>query len=332
MAFGSTQNCKVIGIFCLANSKLEHLEVCSSSVKSNIPIPLLRKTTSTSSKQVQPEDFPNLSLVIDEFQVTVSYEKISWSSTWSNVKVNHNKIENKSEISVDEIAVNDDKGNVVIHEFKWNRRNQAAILATWSHISVQSSVETLDSINFVRMKYFDMYQGTFKRRYMEDTTLIIEISGGTFESTLSNVALHVQQIISKVGQLEQGGNNFYLDNFHLDFDKEQNEVAGTVANIGMALCEESLSIVFEWCSSFLSMKQNNSSSSSSKFNSVKWGLRSQSIQVDFTLENNLSCQLVVESSKSKGQGSLKGIGCKGLSLVLKEPSDSEEISIIAVSF
>lgn len=57
---------------------------------------------------------------------------------------------------------------------------------------------------------------------------------------------------------------------------------------------------------------------------IKWGIRSQSIQIDFTLENDLSCQLWIESSKSKGQGSLKGIGCKGLSLVIKEPSRNED--------
>ena len=100
--------------------------------------------------------------------------------------------------------------------------------------------------------------------------------------------------------------------------KEQNEIAGTVANIGMALCEDSLSIVFAWCSSFINVTNNtpqnyNQKSSTSKFATVKWGLRSQSIQIDFTLENDLSCQLLIESSKSKGQGALKGIGCKGKS-------------------
>ena len=84
----------------------------------------------------------------------------------------------------------------------------------------------------------------------------------------------------------------------------------------MALCEDSLSIVFAWCSSFINVTNNtpqnyNQKSSTSKFATVKWGLRSQSIQIDFTLENDLSCQLLIESSKSKGQGALKGIGCKG---------------------
>ena len=91
----------------------------------------------------------------------------------------------------------------------------------------------------------------------------MHISGGTIESTKYNLALHVQQISSKViGQLEssKAGNNFYFDNFHLDFDREQNEIAGTVANIGMALCEESLSIVFAWCSSFINVTNNQQQS------------------------------------------------------------------------
>ena len=142
---------------------------------------------------------------------------------------------------------------------------------------------------------------------------------------------------SKIGILEnnKAGNNFYLDNFHFDFDKERNELSGTVANIGMALCEDSLQIVFEWCSSILSLFTNPNtpkSSPNSRFALVKWGLRSQSIQVDFTLPNDLSCQLLVESTKSKGQGPLKGIGCKGLSLVLKEPSLNEGINIFQVIY
>ena len=56
-------------------------------------------------------------------------------------------------------------------------------------------------INIVRLKYLDIYQGIYKQRtYIEDTTLSIEISGGTMESTKYNLALHVQQISTK-GQL-----------------------------------------------------------------------------------------------------------------------------------
>lgn len=337
LAFGSTQNCKIIGIFCLHNQSpsIEHLEICSSNVKSNIPIQLLKKQNSSPRRQssiIGPKlQLPNLSINIQEVEVSVSYEKISWSSNLTAVQMNHVKSEQKSDFKTDEIAISDDKGNVFIQQFKLNQSSKDGILATWSHISVQSCVESLDSINLVRMKYLDIYQqGSFKRRYMEDTTLTIEISGGTIQSTQSNLALHVQQVISKVGQFEssKAGNNFYLDNFHLDFDKEQNEVAGTIANVGMALCEDSLSIVFEWSSSVLSMTNQNQPSSSlkveppSKLSAIKWGIRSQSIQIDFTLENDLSCQLLIESSKSKGQGSLKGIGCKGLSLVIKEPLDS----------
>ena len=49
-------------------------------------------------------------MVISEFEVTVSYEKLSWSSSLSNVRISHNKVENKSEITTDEIAISDDKG------------------------------------------------------------------------------------------------------------------------------------------------------------------------------------------------------------------------------
>ena len=97
------------------------------------------------------------------------------------------------------ICVND-KGNVFIQQFKLNRRLDG-VLTTWSHISIQSSTESLDMINIVRLKYLDIYQGIYKQRtYIEDTTLSIEISGGTMESTKYNLALHVQQISTK-GQL-----------------------------------------------------------------------------------------------------------------------------------
>jgi hypothetical protein len=118
------------------------------------------------------------------------------------------------------------------------------------------------------------------------------------------LAIHTQQISSKLGQLERSaGNNFFLDNFHLDLDKDQNEISATVANIGMALCQESLSIIFDWSSSLMSQVVSRSSSlkkSSLKTSSTKWSLRSQSIQIDFALANNLSCQVLIESSKSKG--------------------------------
>ena len=116
MAFGSTQNSKVIGVFCLNTSPtssptLEHLEVCSSSMKSNIPIPLMKQNpNSTGQKTNFDALIPNLSMVISEFEVTVSYEKLSWSSSLSNVRISHNKVENKSEITTDEIAISDDKG------------------------------------------------------------------------------------------------------------------------------------------------------------------------------------------------------------------------------
>ena len=116
MAFGSTQNCKVIGVFCLNTSPtssptLEHLEVCSSSMKSNIPIPLMKQNPNSTRQKTNFDAFiPNLSMVISEFEVTVSYEKLSWSSSLSNVRISHNKVENKSEITTDEIAISDDKG------------------------------------------------------------------------------------------------------------------------------------------------------------------------------------------------------------------------------
>ena len=118
LAFGSTQNCKVIGVFCLnppntSSPTLEHLEVCSSSMKSNIPIPLMKQNSTSKSKTKGYENLiPNLSLAISEFEVTVSYEKLSWSSSLSNVRISHNKSENKSEITTDEIAISDDKGSL----------------------------------------------------------------------------------------------------------------------------------------------------------------------------------------------------------------------------
>ena len=110
-----------------------------------------------------------------------------------------------------------------------------------------------------------------------NSAVCLNISGGTIESTKYNLALHVQQISSKViGQLEssKAGNNFYFDNFHLDFDREQNEIAGTVANIGMALCEESLSIVFAWCSSFINVTNNQQQShhESSRYVSINFAV------------------------------------------------------------
>ena len=56
MAFGSTQNSKVIGVFCLNTSPtssptLEHLEVCSSSMKSNIPIPLMKQNPNSTRQK-----------------------------------------------------------------------------------------------------------------------------------------------------------------------------------------------------------------------------------------------------------------------------------------
>ena len=137
----------------------------------------MKQNSSTRQKNNFDSLIPNLSMVISEFEVTVSYEKFSWASVLSNVRISHNKVENKSEVTTDEIAISDDKGNVFIQQFKLNRRLDG-VLATWSHISVQSSVESLDSINIVRLKYLDIYQGIYKRRtYIEDTTLSIEISG-----------------------------------------------------------------------------------------------------------------------------------------------------------
>ena len=340
LAFGSTQNTRLMATFCLSSNKypvLEQLEASANYVKSNVPLPLLKQTkrkSSSSSSLILPT-FPNIAFNVAEFEVTVSYEKLSWSTSMSNVKINHNKTDNKSEMTTDEIYISDDKGTVFIQQFKLNQRNTDGILATYSHISIQSCVDSMDCICELRERMLDVYQPFKRRSFIEDTNLSIEISGGTIESTKYNLAFHTQQITSKIGLLEnnKAGNNFYLDNFHFDFDKERNELSGTVANIGMALCEDSLLIVFEWCSSILSLSNPTPKSSpNSKFSLIKWGLRSQSIQVDFTLPNDLSCQLFVESTKSKGQGPLKGIGCKGLSLVLKEPSLKDGINIFQVNF
>ena len=223
MAFGSTQNSKVIGVFCLNTSPtssptLEHVEVCSSSMKSNIPIPLMKQNPNSTRQKTNFDAFiPNLSMVISEFEVTVSYEKLSWSSSLSNVRISHNKVENKSEITTDEIAISDDKGNVFIQQFKLNRRLDG-VLTTWSHISIQSSTESLDMINIVRLKYLDIYQGIYKQRtYIEDTTLSIEISGGTMESTKYNLALHVQQISTKGQLISKCPSGVFKSKFCKDF-------------------------------------------------------------------------------------------------------------------
>ena len=335
LAFGSIQNTKLMATFCLSAEKypiLEQLEASANYVKSNVPLPLLKEANRTKSPKKE-FNLPNISFEVSEFELTLSYERLSWSSSMSNVKMNHNKTDNKSEFTTDEIGITDDKGTVFIQQFKLNRRIDG-ILATYSHISIQSCVDSMDGIGELRERMLDIYQPFKRRTFIEDTNLAIEISGGTIESTKYNLAFHSQQVTSKIGLLEnKAGNNFYLDNFHFDFDKEHNELSGTVANIGMALCEDSLQIVFEWCSSILSLFTNPKtpkSSPNSKFSLVKWGLRSQSIQVDFTLANDLSCQILVESTKSKGQGPLKGIGCKGLSLVLKEPSLRDGINIFQV--
>ena len=72
---------------------------------------------------------------------------------------------------------------------------------------------------------------------------------------------------------------------------------------------------------------SNSQTTSQK---VKWSMRSQSVQVDYVGSSNLLVQLWIESSKSKGQGPVKGIGCVGLSLAINEPSKNEEITVIQV--
>ena len=80
-------------------------------MKSNIPIPLMKQNPNSTRQKTNFDAFiPNLSMVISEFEVTVSYEKLSWSSSLSNVRISHNKVENKSEITTDEIAISDDKG------------------------------------------------------------------------------------------------------------------------------------------------------------------------------------------------------------------------------
>ena len=90
----------------------------------------------------------------------------------TNVKINHNKIENKSEITTDEIGISDDKGTVFIQAFKLNRRTEA-ILATYSHISIQSCVDSMDLIGEVRERMLDIYQPYKRRTFVEDTNLAI---------------------------------------------------------------------------------------------------------------------------------------------------------------
>ena len=61
--------------------------------------------------------------------------------------------------------------------------------------------------------------------------------------------------------------------------------------------------------------QPMSNSQTNPSQNVRWSMRSQSVQVDYVGCNNLMVQLWIESSKSKGQGPVKGVGCVGLSLV-----------------
>ena len=86
-----------------------------------------------------------------------------------------------------------------------------------------------------------------------------------------------------------------------------------------------------WFGNILSKLDPQPSNKTSQKPEMRWSMRSQSVQIDYCLANNLLCQLWIESSKSKGQGPLKGIGCRGLSLAIKEPSMKEEISVIQVS-
>ena len=102
LAFGSTQNTRLMATFCLSSNKypvLEHLEASANYVKSNVPLPLLKKSSSSNtSSSLKLPTIPNISFNVAEFEVTVSYEKLSWSTSMSNVKINHNKTDNKSEI------------------------------------------------------------------------------------------------------------------------------------------------------------------------------------------------------------------------------------------
>ena len=182
---------------------LEQIEATANYVKSNIPLPLLKhsRTNKSPSKSL---NLPNISLNITEFELSVSYERVSWSSSMTNVKINHNKIENKSEITTDEIGISDDKGTVFIQSFKLNRRTEA-ILATYSHISIQSCVDSMDLIGEVRERMLDIYQPYKRRTFIEDTNLAIEISGGTIESTKYNLAFHSQVIHNF--QLLRGSSN-----------------------------------------------------------------------------------------------------------------------------
>lgn len=99
----------------------------------------------------------------------------------------------------------------------------------------------------------------------------------------------------------------------------------------LPLSEESLNIILIWSGSILSKldpPQPMSNSQTNPSQNVRWSMRSQSVQVDYVGCNNLMVQLWIESSKSKGQGPVKGVGCVGLSLAINEPSKNEEITVI----
>ena len=348
MSFGSVQDTKMIGVFNLGSSveinqklELEHVEFSAANVRSNVPLGMVKAklqsySQSNSQKSSSGGTFtlPNINLNIDEVDLSASFEKLSWASNLTHVKFNHHRSDKKFELNSDEIYISDDKGSVFIQQAKISRKF-GNLLATWNHISVQASVESLDCLYELKHKLLEHHPGSWTKKLplIEDTTLAIEIDSGTVDYTEFNIAFHVQQISSKVGLMEQSqaGNNFFLDNFHIDFDKERHESAVTVSNVGMALCEESLNIIVIWSGSLMSkMDSNPKTNRTSDKPHIRWSMRTQSVQIDYCLTNNLSCQLWMESSKSKGQGSVKGIGFRGLSLAIKEPSMKEEINVIQV--
>ncbi len=356
---------KLVGVFCVLSQEpeLQHADISASTIQSCLSFGFigivrsllprkkssgrrgLAETTSSAegeSFSSSPLNFPGISFALSECDVSIGNgEHNEWRLRVTEINFSHARTDNCVIIKVNELSVDEGNNSVSIHQVNVNKR-QDSLLGTWCSISVQSCVQHLHS--FYRL--VDLIQGGYvanevPKISLSDSTLCIDVTSGTIEQTSSNAALHAQQITSKLGCLKnRAGDVIHIDNFHVDKDKKDNNcVFVTVANVGMAICEDSLEILFEWGSALVAYavaeKQLSSSSSSGgskthynvyqkqelqKQPPTRWSLRSQSLQLEYGLKNNLCFNLCVESSKSKSEGSLKGMACKGVSLSLKEPT------------
>ena len=187
MAFGSIQDTKMVGVFTLdssmQNSELEHVEFNATNVRSNVPLGMVKAKllqNQSNSKLSSGFTLPNINLNIDEVDLSASHEKLSWVSNLTHVKFNHYRSDHKFELHLDEVYISDDKGNVFIQQIKLNKKF-SDLLATWNHISVQASVESLDYLYELKQKLLEHHPGSWTKKLplIEDTTL------GTFSNKLS---------------------------------------------------------------------------------------------------------------------------------------------------